>query len=327
MRIFPAVLFVLFVQIFSVSAIDGTLPPRKQWSANYGYCGETSLISAGMSFGQYCSQFTARKAASPHAKQSDPKSQLLVGVNDSRAAKAMKLEAQTFDSAGQSSTSKFISWIKGCVARGQPTAIGVFLNSARFSEESPGDEEYDHIVTVTGIDAKKSPGAGAIRFSDHGLYAPGGRSVFSFSLPLAGFLHNRSSANESAAPVYSLKDKPLHYGIAIAGVADRDRVTVPVRLAASRNDEPEMPNGSDIPPKPAPLKLTATVSIPDESVAYNLYRYDSFEKVPMRAFNAGADKAAEMWHIPKHSGASFKISHDTDTGATVVFRAVPDSAP
>ena len=303
------------------------LPPRKQWHANHGYCGETSLIGAGMSFGQYCSQFTARKAASPHAKQSDPKSQLLVGVNDSRAAKAMKLEAQTFDSAGQSSTSKFISWIKGCVGRGQPTAIGVFLNSARFSEESPGDEEYDHIVTVTGIDAKKSPGAGAIRFSDHGLYAPGGRSVFSFSLPLAGFLHNRSSANESAAPVYSLKDKPLHYGIAITGVADRDGVTVPVRLTASRNDEPIMPDGSDAPPATAPLRLTATVSIPDPSVAYKLYRYDSFEKVPVRAFNANAHKAAQVWDIPVQSGVSFKVSHDTHTGATVVFRAVPVSAP
>ena len=182
-------------------------------------------------------------------------------------------------------------------------------------------------MTVTGIDGKKSLDASVIRFSDHGLYAPGGRSVFSFGLPLAGFLHNRSSANQPAAPVYSLKDEPPHYGIAITGVADRDGVTVPVRLAASRNDEPEMPDRSNAPPPTAPLRLTATVSIPDQSVAYKLYRYDGFEKVPVRAFNANADKAAQVWNVPPRSGASFKVSHDTHTGATVVFRAVPASAP
>lgn len=292
-----------------------------------GLLRETSLIIAGMHFGQYCSQFTARKAASPHAKQSDPKSQLLVGVNDTRAAKAMKLEAQHFNPAGQNSTAEFVSWIKACVARGHPPAIGVFLNSARFCEESAGDEEYDHIVTVTGMDAKKPLEASVIRFSDHGLYARGGRSVFSFSLPLPGFLHNRSSANKPASPIYSLKDEPPHYGIAITGVADRDGVTIPVRLTASRNDEPEIPDGSDNPPATAPLRLTATVSIADPSVAYKLYRYDSFEKVPLRAFNANADKAAQVWNIPARSGTSFKVSHDTHTGATVVFRAVPLSSP
>jgi hypothetical protein len=88
-----------------------------------------------------------------------------------------------------------------------------------------------------------------------------------------------------------------------------------------------MPDGSDAPPASASLRLTATVSIPDPSVAYKLYRYDSFEKVPVRAFNANANKAAQVWDIPARSGKLFKVSHDTHTGATVVFRAVPVSAP
>lgn len=326
-RKFPAILSVVILQNLALPSWSIELPPRKQWNANGGYCGETSLISAGMSFGQYCSQFTARQAASPRAKQSDPKSQLLVGVNDTRAVKAMKLDAQPFGAVGQNSTEDFLPWIKSCVARGHPTAIGVFLNASCFGEESPGDEEYDHIVTVTGMDAKKSAENGVIQFSDHGLYAPGGRSVFYFHLPPVGFLHNRSSANQSAAPVYSLKAEPPHYGIAITGIADRDGVTIPVRLTASRNDEPEMSDRSNAPPPTAPLRLTATVSIPDPSVTYKLYRYDSFEKVPARAFNANADKAAQVWDIPARSGASFKVSHDTHTGATVVFRAVPASAP
>lgn len=36
------------------------IPPRHQWEANYGYCGEVSLISAGLYYGQYVSQYDAR---------------------------------------------------------------------------------------------------------------------------------------------------------------------------------------------------------------------------------------------------------------------------
>ncbi len=34
--------------------------PRFQWEENNGYCGETSLISAGLYYGQYGSQYDAR---------------------------------------------------------------------------------------------------------------------------------------------------------------------------------------------------------------------------------------------------------------------------
>jgi hypothetical protein len=36
------------------------IPPRLQWEANFGYCGEVSLISAGLYYGQYLSQYDAR---------------------------------------------------------------------------------------------------------------------------------------------------------------------------------------------------------------------------------------------------------------------------
>ncbi|MFZ8911013.1 MAG: hypothetical protein ACO20A_10210, partial [Candidatus Nanopelagicales bacterium] len=41
------------------------MAPRLQWNANGGYCGEVSFISAGMRYGQYTSQWTARSLASP----------------------------------------------------------------------------------------------------------------------------------------------------------------------------------------------------------------------------------------------------------------------
>src|SRR5687768_3243717 len=85
------------------------ITPRLQWNENDGYCGETSFISAGMHFGQYCSQFTARGIASPGVPQSDPASQLLLGVNDVSAARKMRLQASAFYNPVQRSTKEFLA--------------------------------------------------------------------------------------------------------------------------------------------------------------------------------------------------------------------------
>jgi hypothetical protein len=39
------------------------IPTRLQWEENDGYCGEVSLISGGLYFGQYGSQFDTRVMA------------------------------------------------------------------------------------------------------------------------------------------------------------------------------------------------------------------------------------------------------------------------
>src|SRR5579859_5092677 len=82
------------------------LPPRLQWNENYGYCGEVSLIVAGLYYGQYCSQFTARALASPHLPQSAKGSQLLLGINDKAAATAMALASLEYKTSSESDTSE-----------------------------------------------------------------------------------------------------------------------------------------------------------------------------------------------------------------------------
>ena len=49
------------------SSVGTAMPPRIQWNANFGYCGEVSIISAGLYFGQYMSQYDARAIASADA--------------------------------------------------------------------------------------------------------------------------------------------------------------------------------------------------------------------------------------------------------------------
>lgn len=335
---FGALLLGLALGVFPATShaetVELDLPPRVQWNANFGYCGEMSLISAGLFFGQYCSQYTARALASRGMNQASPRSQLLVGVNDLLAARRMRLAAEPFRARSQKSSADFLLWVKDQIKQGHPVVLGLFCNARRFGEAGPGDDEYDHIVLARGVvDATPSGQTGSgiqadrLRFLDHGLYTPNGRPVHHFEERFAALLKNRASANAAEAPVYSLKNTPRNYALAITGVADPERVTIPVRVTTSLNREPNLAEGSKLPPAPQPMDLIATVSIPDPTQAYHLYRYDDFRDVPTRGFNARAAKAAQSWTIPPGSGRSFSVTYSTDTSATVVFRAVPVSAP
>ncbi len=315
------------------------LPPRLQWNANFGYCGETSFISAGLLYGQYCSQFTARSLASPGVPQSRSSSQLLLGVNDLSVAAAMRLKAEAWDTSREKSSNDFLVWIKGKVTNGFPVIIGTFTNEYLFYKNrnpSAGDSDYDHIVPVIRIrstqplipNTRTFLPTDVLSFSDNGLWSPTKVPPYIFTYPFNQFLKNRKQANNPKGPVYSLNNNTQNYGIAITGVADIDRDTIPVRLATSVNAEiPAMKNGSNVPPAATSVKLTATVTIPDSTVPYTVYRYDDFAEVPDSNFNTHAGNAVQSWNIPANSGKTFSVMLTILSNEIAVFRAVPVSAP
>ncbi len=316
------------------------MAPRRQWNANSGYCGETSFISAGMYFGQYCSQYTARAIASPGVPQSSAESQLLLGVNEIAAARRMRLEAMPFYDETQRSTPEFLSWLKSTFLAGHVVILGVYNNLRALAEPQllPGFETYDHIVPMLAFgsqrpldtDPDRARPSDAITFSDNGLYGPVGEPPqypLRFSYRLRSFPRTRRAANRANGPIYSVRRTPPNYAVAVTGIVDLDGVTIPVRLTSDLDGEPAMVHGSDVPPAPVPMTLTATVTIPDPQVAYTVYRYDDFAQVPAASFNASADRAVESWTIPPGSGAAYVITIATWSDATVVLRAVPQSAP
>lgn len=350
MRLFPSVLATLalasaaFAQPADIPTrytYDTGVRPRLEWNTNSGYCGETSFISAGLHFGQYCSQYTARAVASPGIDQADSASQLLLGNNDAFAARRMRLQASRFYDDTQRSTRQFLDWVKSETLRGRIVVIGVFNNGIQLEEwtgRDDGQPDYDHIVPVLRFGSEVSLETfrdvarprDVVTISDNGLYGPFGTPLayqFYYAYRIRKFRGTRRQANRPRGPTYLLNRTPPNYGIAIEGVMDLDHVTVPVTLEASRDDEPPTSEQHPPPPPPAPLTLTATVTIPDQSVAHVLYRYDDFEAVPVVGFNAAAAEAVESWLIPAHSGEHFTVTHHTMTNATVVFRAVPVTAP
>lgn len=314
------------------------IPPRLQWEANFGYCGEVSLISAGLYYGQYVSQYDARAIASKNANQSTEGSQLLLGVNDAYAAAQMHLTSMSWKNTSTSNTNTFLAWVKENVASGYPVVIGVYYNQRTFevsNAPNAGDGEYDHIVPVTGVSSKHpltKPSVyytdDEITFSDNGLYTPSGKPTYIYSYPFGSFQATRKEANSTAHPVYSLSRSGSNYGVAITGIIDRDGQALPVRLATNVNyEKPIMPEGSNTRPAPQDLTLTVTVSGLVPGVSYTLYRYNNFQSVPNAAFNAGAAKAYKKWKINIKSGSSLVMTEKIKSNEIAVYRAVPDTAP
>ena len=311
------------------------LPPRLQWNANFGYCGETSFISAGLNYGQYISQYDARAIASNNAGQSLESSQLLLGVNDVAAAEAMHLTAV----AKQATTVSFLTWVKSNVIAGYPVVIGVFMNQSRFygtANPNAGDGEYDHIVTVTGI-SSNHPLTGpatyyaddVLTFNDNGLWTgtPNGQPQNVFNLAFGTFAATRQQANAETAPVYSLKNG-IDYGIAITGIIDLSRETVPVRLTTSVNAEsPAIINGSNTRPAATPVTLSITVSNLKPGTTYTLYRYASMAAVPDSNINANAANATQTWTITIPSGSTYTMTQTIMSDEVAVYRAVEAGAP
>lgn len=314
------------------------LPPRQQWEANYGYCGEVSLISAGLYYGQYASQHDARAIASRNANQSEEGSQLLLGRNDAYAAAQMHLTAVAWKNTATSDTADFLTWVKGNVAAGYPVAIAVYENRSTFEESDDpeaGDDEYDHIVPVTGVSSKHPLTKPAqyhaddkITFNDNAHYTPNGEPTYVYNYTFGSFPATRREANSKAHPVYSLARGGSNYGLAVTGIIDHDGKALPVRLSTNVNYErPEMKDGSNARPAARDLTLTVTVSGLEPGLSYNLYRYDSFESVPNSGFNAAAEQADKKWEIKIKSGSAFSLKEKIKSDQIAVYRAVPETAP
>lgn len=313
------------------------IPPRLQWDGNYGYCGETSLISAGLYYGQYISQYDLRAIASNNTPQYKKSSQLLIGKNDLYAASQLHLKALEWDSEKEQRTSQFLAWIKENVVKGNPVIIGIYTNEFLFygdTNPNAGDADYDHIVPVFGIssnhplnDLSYYPDD-QIYFSDNGLWGNASNPPFRFDYPFSSFQANRKEANSKGGSVYSLSDNGTNYGIAITGVADINGDTLPVRIKTNVNDEkPAIENGSNDCPPPMPLELTITVSNLKPFVSYRLYRYNDLESVPDSDFNAREGQAYQSWEFVIRSGSTYTITEKIRSDEIAIYRAVLASGP
>lgn len=329
----------LMVLVFSTSAVaeiykfSNNIPPRYQWNNNDGYCGEVSLISAGLYYGQYVSQYDARAAVC----SSQSRCEILVGVNDKTAATKMHLNAIEWNTNAEQSTDQFLAWIKQNVVKGYPVAMGIFMNQYLFygnTNPQSGDPDYDHIVPVTGIGSNHpltDPNYYSddiIYFSDNGLWGTSSNPSYFFNYPFGSFQANRRVANAKNGTIYSLNNNASNYGIAITGVMDQRGDTLPVRVDTNLNyEKPQIRNGSNTRPISMPIVLTITLSKLEPHTIYNLYRYNNLKSVPNSNFNANASNASQHWQIQIESGSTYVMNQIINSNEVAVYRAVKATAP
>jgi len=313
------------------------IPARLQWEANFGYCGEVSFIQAGLSLGQYLSQYDARIAASGSTPQRLEDSQLLLGVNDEHAASKMHFDSEVFD-IESTDTEGFLAWVKDQIITHQrPVVIGVYTNEYLFYEDTDpdaGNSEFDHIVLVTGVTTKHSDTAyhddDILHIEDHGLWGSDDDIPYHFCYRFDEVQASRREANsqDSDAEVYYLPVS-VNYGIAIKGIKDTNQDTVPVTISTGVNFErPVMEDGSSNRPVAMPLTITITVSEMAPNTPYNLYWYDELSNVPNSNFNSLSSQAFKSFlniEVAK-AGDVFTHQEDISSNQIVVLRAVLASA-
>lgn len=329
----------LIALVVSVTAFADThtnnIQSRLQWMHNSGYCGEVSLISAGLYYGQYVSQFDVRALVTQDDTQTS--NELLIGINDTQTADKLHLQYEEWNTDAEENTDQFLSWIKQKVVQGYPVAIGVYANQYLFYKDTTptdGDADYDHIVTVSDITSSHpltDPtyyGNDQIGFSDHGLWDNDNTPVYYFSYAFDPFQKDRIDANATHGPIYSLANDGSNYGIAITGVKGN---CLPVRVDPNFNYEspPINSDGQHPNTRPAsmPLTLTITVSNLVPNTSYVLYRYNNLSAVPDSDFNANAGKAHEKWNIEISSGSTYTQTEMIQSNETAVYRCVEASAP
>jgi len=275
------------------------IQPRQQWENNDGYCGETALISAGLMYGQYVSQFDARRVGTH-----DQLDELNLDSSP-KAAKEMRLTYESWPSQSQRNVQDFLAWVKESILTGTPVMIGICMNLSIFGElEEGGTNDYDHIVPVIGIQSShdlsdhRYYADDYLIFSDNALFTPSGPNpTYIFRYRFGKFPLTRSEANDGHSPPYSLASDRPNYGMRITGVNSTDTV-LPVQVTTALNSEPnEIEDGSTTRPPSIPLPLTITVSGMARGTKYKLYKYDDLKKVPTSQFQKKADKAANVWDI------------------------------
>ncbi|MCX7218503.1 MAG: hypothetical protein NTY70_06055, partial [Burkholderiales bacterium] len=278
-------------------------------------------------------------------------SELLISVNDLSAAAKMHLNAVEWNwQSNTLTTNQYLAWIKGYVLAGYPVIMGVYTN--RFQpggNPSAGYTSYDHIVPVNGIASNHPlvPGFNQtfyaddiLQLSDNSGYnnanypnlvdnAPTAAYVFQYGF--GAFQMTRVQANASTAPPYSLavhSDKSnQNVAVAITGVIDLNKETVPLRLATDLNEEnPVIGNKSNTAPAAAPLTLTATVYGLTAGVKYNVYEYSSLAAIPNSAFNANAAAAAQTFTFVATASTYVLPAIRIMSNQVAAFRAVPASA-
>jgi hypothetical protein len=228
------------------------------------------------------------------------------------------------------------------------------------SNYAAGDTSYhgDDVIYFDdhGLYTRKSAASGSDG-SDNPAIPPGAGTDPRCTPYLYGYTFDSlhapiSDTKNYRVPIPGTKPSQKNYGYSVSGVVDTQGVTLPVHLTVLSNGNPQDPvagyqyeapmigtslegeSVTNTAPTPMSITLQANVTGLTAGVDYQLYRYDFGARplpnaplaVPTSDFNANAGLATQAIAFTA-SGPSHTTTVTTTSDRTIVFRAVPASAP
>jgi len=261
-------IILLLFPIFFILQVDAQIsqklpiPGRLQWDNDNGYCGELSIQSIGLFYGNYISQDVCRQIAGGEV--------LFGNSNGETAIDKFSFTADSWD-FNQSGVQyqNYLIWVKKHLNNFHPVILTVYVTGKNNSE-------YDHIIPAIGFKATSTSNfdnADELMFYDNydsNLLTRTFQSIWD----------TRSMKGNGANYIYCIP-KDVNYGVAITGIKDNNHVTKPVQLSINRWDEPNVSIGE------SPVQFNATIKIDSLTAGkkYALLRYNNYISVPSAAFN------------------------------------------
>ena len=288
-----------------VSAELLAVPPRLMWGWGpglSGYCGEASLQSAGLFFGNYISQEQVRYAGG--------NTEVLIDVNLHKAADTLGFTYDRWKVVSKvgyhrAELDSFPIWTKNHLDSGHPVIVGVYESKPLRS----ADPDYDHIVPIIGYDTLNL----ALYYND--LYCPTTRTLGLKDIK------TRVACTQTAEPSQPYPycfPATNNYGIAIMGV----KGTSSCQLSLDIGDwsEPDWGEEDKLHQKPITFypKITAKGLIPGNK--YSVVRFDSVDSLPEDDFLRGS--WSELIEFVSENEEEVVRGKDIQSDGTYFYRCV-----
>jgi hypothetical protein len=294
--------------------LDDGFPTRRMWGwtedtgiESMGYCGETSFQVSLQKYGGYFSAEWVRYA--------DGNAELLIGVNDEQAASSMGLNYQVWDGFKASAEDFLSGFVKPFIKANQPVTMGFYI------AETGGDNDYDHIMSITGFDEDASGKVVGIYYNDwcsktqqrHLCRYTSGTTVNKF------FIASRSTCTGTPPSLCAKMNYCIPSGsqYAIAITSAKAAGDAQVFLRPSQTSEPDWGAEDKLHQTPVAQNFNVEITGMDVGAKYRLLRFDSPEAYKAAASNPKSGSFS--WSQDVNGGNAV-----TDSTATVTVSLMSD---
>jgi hypothetical protein len=231
--------------------------PRQQMDPAGGYTAETSIQTLGLYYGAYVSQNMIRTLAT---------APVVLGGNATTILDTFHFNHEVWDTTKPApQAAAFLAWTKAQIESGVPVMYGVYASDAAAPAMT-----YDNVLPAIAISATTPAvfdGSDTLTSSDN----DGGKV-----LRTTGTLPTDRAGCQKAGDQGGCVPVGVDYAVALLGITDAKKVTLPVNVKIDVDPEPNEAAGD------AAVPVNATVVATGLTVghSYSLLRYDDYTKVP-----------------------------------------------